>query len=132
VTQPRPYKELEGGYVVYDGKHMTKDVLQGMHPELFRLTVDSGRSVNTNFGTSFPAVAEKGDTFVRVDVLPNRVYKFDSKRWIEVNKQVSDTYLHDAEYIKYLIQMIDRGEYDLELLSDKEKQEIQDYLTRNR
>ena len=132
VTQPKPYKELEGGYVVYDGKHMTKEVLHGMHPELFKLTADSGRSVNTNFGTSFPALAEKGDTFVRVDVLPNRVYKFDGKRWIEINKQVSDTYLHDAEYIKYLIQMIDRGEYDLELLSDKEKQEIQDHLTRNR
>jgi hypothetical protein len=132
VTKEKPFKELEGGYVVYDGKHMAKDVLQGMHPELFKLTADSSRSVNTNFGTAFPAVAQKGDTFVRVDVLPNRVYKFDSKRWIEVNKQVSDTYLHDEEYIKYLIEMIENGQYDIDLLSDKERSEIEQHLTQKR
>lgn len=131
VTKKTPYIVDEAGYISYDGKHMTKEVFADMYPDMFKLSVDTGRSVNTNFGIKFPEYSTKGDTFVRVDMLPNRVFKFDGKRWIEVNKQVSDTYLHDEQYIKYLIQMIDTGQYDIELLSDKERAEIETYLTKN-
>jgi hypothetical protein len=130
VTQPKPFKELEGGYVTFEGKHMHRDVLMGAHPEVFKLVADSARSANTSFGTEFPKVAEKGDTFVRVDVLPNRVYKFDGTRWIMVNKDTSKSYIHDQEYIKYLVSKIDSGEYDIELLSESEKEQIEEYLTK--
>ena len=64
-------------------------------------------------------------------MLPNKVFKFDGKsNWIEVNKETSQSYLYDQEYIKHLIQKIDLGEYDVELLSDAEKEQIQDYLTK--
>jgi hypothetical protein len=36
--------------------------------------------------------------------------------------------LYDDNYIKYLIGKIDSGEYDPELLSDKEKEQIESYL----
>jgi hypothetical protein len=75
-------------------------------------------------------MAEKGDTFIRVDVLPNRTYRFDGIRWIMVNKDMSKTYIHDQEYIKYLVSKIESGEYDIELLSDSEKQQIEEYLTK--
>ena len=130
VTIPKPFKELEGGYVTFEGKHMHRDVLMGAHPEVFKLVADSARSSNTSFGTEFPKVAEKGDTFVRVDVLPNRVYKFDGTRWIMVNKDTSKSYIHDQEYIKYLVSKIDSGEYDIELLSEPEKEQIEEYLTK--
>lgn len=130
VTQPKPFKELEGGYVTFEGKHMHRDVLMGAHPEVFKLVADSARSANTSFGTEFPKIAEKGDTFVRVDVLPNRVYKFDGTRWIMVNKDTSKSYIHDHEYIKYLVSKIDSGEYDIELLSESEKEQIEEYLTK--
>jgi len=126
-----PYQELDGGYVMFDNKHMHKDVLASMRPDMLKLIADSGKSTKTNFGTSFPTIAGKGDTFVRVDSLPNKVYKFDGTRWIVVNKDQSNTYLHDQEYIKYLVQKIDEGEYDIELLSEIEKQQIEDYLTKN-
>ena len=129
VTQQKPYEELEGGYVVFDGKHMSMDVLKNMRPDVLKLVADNQRESNTSFGTEFPRLANKGDTFVRVDVLPNRVYKFDGTRWISVNKENS-SYLHDEEYIKYLIQKIDNGEYDVELLSDSEKEQIEEYLTK--
>lgn len=132
VTKKTPYVIDEAGYVSYDNKHMTKEVFADMYPDMFKLSVDTGRAVNTNFGIKFPDYAKKGDTFVRVDMLPNRVYKFDGTRWIEVNKQVSDTYLHDEQYIKYLIQMIETGEYDIELLSEKERLEIEQHLTQKR
>jgi hypothetical protein len=130
VTKPKPFKELEGGYVTFEGKHMHRDVLMGAHPEVFKLVADSARSANTSFGTEFPKMAEKGDTFVRVDVLPNRVYKFDGTRWIMVNKDTSKSYIHDQEYIKYLVTKIDSGEYDIELLSESEKEQIEEYLTK--
>jgi hypothetical protein len=130
VTTPKPFKELDGGYVMFDGKHMHMDVLKDMRPDVLKLVADSARETQTSFGTEFPKMAEKGDTFVRVDVLPNRVYKFDSQRWIEVNKGISTSYLHDQEYIKFLIQKIDLGEYDIDLLSESEKQQIEDFLTK--
>ena len=125
-----PYTELDGGYVMFDGKHMHKDVLMGMRPDMLKLVADSGRQTKTSFGTSFPALATKGDTFVRVDALPNKVYKFDGTRWIVVNKAQSTSYLYDQEYIKYLVKKIESGEYDIELLSDTEKQQIEEYLTK--
>jgi len=126
-----PYQELDGGYVMFDNKHMHKDVLLSMRPDILKLVADSGKETKTNFGTSFPTIAGKGDTFVRVDSLPNKVYKFDGARWIMVNKDQTNTYLHDQEYIKYLVQKIEEGEYDIELLSEIERQQIEDYLTKN-
>ena len=78
----------------------------------------------------FPQFAAKGDVFVRVDTLPNRVYKFDGVRWIEINKDLSDSYLYDEEYLKHLVAKIESGEYDVELLSDNERSQIEDYLQR--
>lgn len=130
VTDMLPTPD-ETGYYSYDGKHMPKDVFKSLYPDMFRLTADSGRAVSTNFGTVFPKYATRGDTFVRVDMLPNKVFKFDGKsNWIEVNKETSNSYLYDQEYIKHLIQKIDNGEYDVELLSDAEKEQIQEFLTK--
>lgn len=130
VANTIPFENLEGGYIMFDGKHMHKDVLLGKHPDMLKLFTDTGRESKTSFGTTFPSVSTKGDTFVRVDALPNKVYKFDGNRWIIINKDQSTSYLHDQEYIKYLIKKIEAGEYDIELLSDIERQQIEEYLTK--
>ena len=122
--------ETEGGYVQYQGKAVSKDALKVMHPELFAQA--DAQSYAPNFGSSFPKIAKKGDVFVRVDVLPNRVYKFSGNRWIEINKEQTDSYLYDEEYLKYLIGKIDSGEYDIDLLAENERIQIEDYLTKNR
>lgn len=132
ISSEPAFKEVDGGYVIYDGKMIAKDALKEMRPQLFKLTADSGVSVSTSFGTHFPKMAHKGDTFIRVDTLPNRVFKFDGKRWFEINKDTVDAYLYDENYIKYLIAKIDNGEYDLDLLSDKEKEQIEYYLNSNK
>jgi hypothetical protein len=141
VEEPKPTKpapiirtegvtlnETGGGYIEFEGKSVSRQALEAMHPEFFALTADSTNQISTNFGTIFPKIAKKGDVFVRVDMLPNRVYKFDSNKWIEINKEQSDSYLYDEEYIKFLIQKIDGGEYDVELLSDNERAQIEEYL----
>lgn len=122
-----PYTRSEGDYVIYDGKSIHIEALKSLHPELFRLAPDA-TGVSTGFGIKFPDQAKKGDLYTRVDVLPNRVFKFDGNRWIEVNKEQSDTYLHDQKYIQYLVDKIEKGEYDVELLSDNERAQIEEHL----
>jgi hypothetical protein len=129
-TEGVTLQESDGGYVSFEGKSVSKSALQGMRPDLF-LQVDSANQSNTSFGTTFPKFAKKGDTFVRVDTLPNRVFKFSGNNWIEVNKDLS-TYLYDEEYLKYLIGKIDSGEYDVDLLAENEKTLIEEYLTTNK
>ena len=128
LESPKPYKELEGGYVMFEDKHYQKDALKSLRPDIFMVTADSQRTISTNFGIKFPDDANKGDVFVRVDSLPNRVYKYDSRKWIEVQKDQSDTYLYNQKYIKYLVEKIEKGEYDLDLLSDSEKEQIELFL----
>jgi hypothetical protein len=80
------------------------------------------------FGTDFPASARKGDRFVRTDVLPTRLYKYNGDDWILVDKTMTDTYAHDQRYIDFLIERISSGEYDPELLTDSERAEIESRL----
>lgn len=128
IKPSKPYKELEGGYVVFEDKHYQMDALKSLRPDVFMVTADSQRTISTNFGIKFPDVASKGDVFVRVDSLPNHVYKYDGRKWIEIQKEQSDTYLHNQNYIKYLVEKIEKGEYDLELLSETEKEQIELFL----
>lgn len=131
VMPDKPYKELAGGYVTYDGKHMSKDALFGMHPNL-KLVADNIKPVNSDFGTKFPESSNKGDIFTRVDVLPNKVFKFDGQRWIEINKESSNTYLYNTKYLDYLVDKLGTGQYDPDLLSENERSQIEDHLKRNK
>jgi len=130
-VRERPYKEIDGTYVTFEGKQINKDALKSLRPDLFSLKADKLYEPKTNFGTSFPAVANKGDIFVRVDTLPNRVYKFDGRRWIEVNKEQSESYL-DEKYTNYLIEKVGNGEYDPDLLTDSERAQIEEILNQKR
>ena len=87
-----------------------------------------GRSSQSGFGIGFPENAKKGDTFVRVDVMPSVLYKYNGSNWISIDKNLSDSYTYDSAYIKHLIDKISTGEYDPELLSDSERQQVADYL----
>ena len=80
------------------------------------------------FGSQFPDHAAKGDMFLRVDRLPSALYKYNGANWIEVDKDLSDNYAYDDAYIDHLIAKIDSGEYDPELLSDAERDHIEQRL----
>lgn len=130
VTKEKPFREIDEDYVLTsDGKHIRKEALKEMRPDLFIIKADDANQINTNFGIQFPKFSNKGDVFVRVDTLPNRVYKFDGYKWMEINKESSDSYLYDQAYIQFLISKIDSGEYDIDLLSENEKTQIASYLS---
>jgi len=80
------------------------------------------------FGIGFPTDARKGDTFLRVDRIPSALYKFNGNRWIEVDKSLSDQYAYNTAYIDHLISKIESGEYDPDLLSSAEQDQIEHRL----
>ena len=126
-----PVTDVGDGYVKFGNGVFSRRALKEIRPELFAVRVDNGVKSSTNFGSQFPKIAAKGDIFVRVDVLPNRVFKFDGSRWIEQNKSSTQSYLYNKDYIEFLIEKINSGEYDLDVLSENEKSEIETYLNGN-
>ena len=84
--------------------------------------------VVSGFGTSFPADPIKGDSFVRVDSLPSKLFRWNGSNWIEVDKNNSDTFANNPEYVQYLIDKLGSGEYDPELLTDAERLQIESQL----
>jgi hypothetical protein len=85
---------------------------------------DLGRAPLTGFGIVFPGTAVKGDTFMRVDRMPNVLYKYNGQNWIIVDKTLTDNYMYDDAYIEHLITQLTSGEYDPDLLSDAEADAI--------
>jgi cytochrome c oxidase subunit IV len=102
-------------------------------PELQMPSADAGlditsRASNAGFGNTFPDNPEKGDMFVRVDVLPNIAYKFNGAKWIEVDKANTDTYLQNADYVKFLVAKLESGEVELDQLTEAEQAEVKRLL----
>jgi hypothetical protein len=99
------------------------------------LTADNrpalGKASSSGFGNEYPTNPEKGDVYLRTDFLPNRLYKFNGFKWIEVDKDQTDIYAYNDLYIQHLINEIDRGRYDPESLTDIERQQIAEYLGKN-
>ena len=126
ITEGVTLQEVGDGYINYAGKLTNRQALREIRPDLIGIGKTS--QVSTSFGTEFPKVARIGNIFVRVDIQPNKVYKFDGNKWIEISKTQSDSYLYDEKYIQHLISKIELGEYDIELLSDTERNQIETYL----
>lgn len=121
------YKKVASDYVEYEGKVMSQHVLKDMHPEFFSLGDDEDYK-DAGFGTKFPEYAVMGDIFIRIDVSPNRVFKFNGSKWIETTKELSDTYLFNKKYIEYLITKIGTGEFDPDLLTAAEQEMVEQYI----
>jgi hypothetical protein len=122
-TKQNPITFIDDNYVLYEGKSISRQALKELKPELF---VDIENKIN-NFGSAFPKYADKNEIFIRIDLLPTRVFKFNGNIWEEIEK--SNKVLN-MEYIKFLISKIDCGEYDISLISDEEKNLITEYLNK--
>ena len=121
VTKINPISNVDGDYVLYDGKSISKQALKELKPELF---AELENKIN-NFGNTFPKYANIDEIFIRIDLMPTRAFKFNGKKWEEVEKSLKHL---NTEYIKILISKIDCGEYDIALLSDDEKHLITEHL----
>ena len=88
---------------------------------------DIPESGNAGFGVRFPETASKGDMWLRVDMNPNRAYKFNGIKWIEVDKNKTDRFVYDKEYIRHLHEGLVSGEYDLDDLNDTERAQVEQF-----
>ena len=88
----------------------------------------TGTQARSDFGLKFPDSADKGDMFLRVDYLPNKLFKFNGIKWIEVDKSKTDSYTYDEQYILFLIEKLKTGEYDIDQLSASEQELVADKL----
>jgi hypothetical protein len=109
------------------------DTLKNQRYLLHRGTIDQlpwllPSANQSGFGPEFPPNPHKGDTFVRTDRTPNQVYKFNGSNWIQVDKSVSDSYTYNTAYIDHLIEKISQGEYDPDLLSNSEQEQVEQRL----
>jgi ribosomal protein L13E len=80
---------------------------------------------SATFGTAWPAHPAKGDLFLKVDSKPNKLYKWNGRKWIEIDRQrINDTLVYDVAYIDYVIDQVRRGLRDYEDLSEIEKSQV--------
>jgi hypothetical protein len=127
VTTEKVLYHPNQGHITFEGKRMSVENLKSIRPDL--VAPLSGIIPNRiDFGSEFPASSLSGDTFIRIDVIPHRVYKFNGRKWMAVDKTENTTYLTSLPYLRYLIEKIEKNEYDPELLTYTEQDEIESYL----
>ena len=116
--------------VRYKGKLYNLDAFNTLHPDLaIRADNDTLEDASQcGFGDKFPANPMKGDMYIRTDYLPERLFKWNGIKWIEVDKNTTDSYTYNNAYIQHLIQKLEAGEYEIEDLSDAEQAQVEQQI----
>jgi hypothetical protein len=109
------------------------DTIKAQRTKLARGQIDKlpwhdPKYTQTSFGSQFPLTPNRGDTFVKTDRMPPQLYKFNGDEWIIIDKNSTDNYTYDTAYIDHLIEKISTGEYDPDLLSDIEREQVAERL----
>lgn len=81
------------------------------------------------FGTEFVVPQRRGDTHVLTKTIPHKLYKWNGKIWMPLDKTSNDSYTTNSTYITYLIGQLDSGEYDPDMLTNSEKEQVAKHLT---
>ena len=124
--------------VRYQNKNYNMEAFKGLHPTLpiysVKVKADNDTVVNTaecGFGNQFPMNPNKGNMYIRTDFLPNRLYKWNNKKWIELDKSTTDSYTYNEAYIQHLVDKLQSGEYTTDDLNDAELDQIQQIVGKN-
>ena len=80
------------------------------------------------FGIEYPVNPLKGQMFISTSTVPTALYKFNGEKWIQTDKLLSDQYIYNDAYIEYLMDKIETGEYDPEMLTAAEQAQIESKL----
>lgn len=131
VTQEKVMYVPTDGHLTFEGKRMSFENLKSIRPDLV-WTGNGDIPTKTEFGNEFPKQSLIGDTYIRVDIVPHRVYKFNGKKWMYVDKDYNTTYLTHLPYLQLLIRAIEDNKYDPDLLTAAEQDEIEAYLAKKK
>jgi len=116
--------------VRYQGKVYNLDAFNKLHPSL-AIKADNETLSNASqcgFGDKFPNDPMKGDMFIRTDYLPEKLFKWNGIKWIEVDKNSTDSYTYNQAYIQHLIQKLEAGEYEIEDLNEAEQAQVEQQI----
>jgi hypothetical protein len=116
--------------VRYKGKVYNLDAFNKLYPNM-AIKADNDKleaASQCGFGEKFPEDPMKGDMFIRTDYLPDRLFKWNGIKWIEVDKNTTDSYTYNQAYIQHLIQKLEAGEYEIEDLSDAEQAQVEQQI----
>jgi hypothetical protein len=83
------------------------------------------RPASAGFGSEFPSSPAKGDMFLRTDFKPSRLFKWNDQQWIQINKNTTDAYAYNDQYIEFLITKLQDREYEWEELTPTEQQQVE-------
>lgn len=90
------------------------------------------REPKTGFGNNFPDDPTRGDLFLRTDFRPNRLFKWNDKKWIEVNKNTTTAYIYNDAYIQFLTHQVLSQVYNWDDLTEQEQEQVQLLIGGNR
>lgn len=116
--------------VRYKGKVYNLDAFNKLYPSM-AIQADNEKleaASQCGFGEKFPDAPMKGDMFIRTDYLPDRLFKWNGIKWIEVDKNTTDSYTYNQAYIQHLIEKLEAGEYEIEDLSDAEQAQVEQQI----
>lgn len=65
---------------------------------------------------------------MRVDSLPNKLYRFNGAQWMQIAKE-TDSYLNE-EYVSHLTDQVLQGVTDIDDLTDQEQEEVENAIKR--
>lgn len=68
---------------------------------------------------------------MRVDTLPNKLFRWTGTNWMQLDKQLTDTYLNE-EYVEHLTDQVQRGYTDVDDLTAQEQEEVENAIKRRR
>ena len=66
---------------------------------------------------------------MRVDVLPNKLFRYTGMNWMQLDKEVTDTYLNE-QYVEHLTDQVVKGYTDPEDLTIQEQEEVESAIKR--
>ena len=103
----------------------TDNVVEQAAPEPRPEPVTEPTAPPVGFGQVPPDNPSKGYMFLRTDNVPTKLFKFNGDKWIRVEKESTDAYTANEDYIDFLMHKLETGEYDPEALTEAELIEIE-------
>jgi hypothetical protein len=90
---------------------------------------DLGDVSGASFGTTWPTSPTKGQLFLKTDTNPYTLYKWNSKKWIEIDREtVDETLAYDRKYIEFIVNEIKAGRQEYENLSSIQQNQVKAYI----
>ncbi len=86
-SSPLPLRDGYTGYLLGDGIAPNGPIV-----DFDDVTIPEGQvDAQFGFGIQFPSTAYSGDMFLRTDFLPNRMFRYDGRRWVKQEDNVRMT-----------------------------------------